>query len=285
MAAGRVIVVGYLSIDRIATASAQAETVPGGAALYCALGAHSAGALVSLVASAGADWPQAWTDALAARGIDVSGVLRRPGPTRRAVVHYTADWRRHSLHHGEVSWWERTDALVPPEPPRATAADTIVACPMRAARLRELLDRFGGARVVADTSEAFARHEPAALRALLSAISVFAPSREETCLLSPGADPGRALASLGTVVVEKRGADGLAVYRSSKTPPLLVTAPTVAMVEPTGAGDATVGALAAALARGEDVVTAARSAVLVGARCVTGPGPSALGFAWDQIPI
>lgn len=283
MPAGRVIVVGYLSIDRIATASAQAEAVPGGAALYAALGARAAGAAVSLVACAGADWPQAWTEALAARGIDVAAVVRRAGPTRRARLDYAADGLRRSAHHEEAAWWERTDALAPPDPPRADAADVIVAGPMRAARLRDVLDRASGARVVADTSEAFARREAEALRALFSALAVFAPSREETRLLAPGPEPARALAACGTVVVEKRGAEGLAVYRDADTPPVVVAAPAVVVIDPTGAGDATVGALAAGLARGEDVVAAARGAVAVGARCVTGPGPSALGLAWDPI--
>jgi ribokinase len=281
MPAGRVIVVGYLSIDRIATASAQVDAAPGGAALYAALGARLAGAAVSLLACAGADWPQAWTEALAARGIDVAAVVRRPGPTRRARLDYAGDGFRRSAHHDEASWWERTDALAPPDPPRADAADVIVAGPMRAARLRGVLDRASGARVVADTSEAFAWREAAALRALLSALAVFAPSREETRLLAPGPEPARALAACGAVVVEKCGAEGLVVHRDADTPPVVVAAPTVVVIDPTGAGDATVGALAAGLARGEDIVAAARSAVAVGARCVTAPGPSALGFAWN----
>jgi sugar/nucleoside kinase (ribokinase family) len=152
---------------------------------------------------------------------------------------------------------------------------------MRAARLRGVLDRASGARVVADTSEAFARREAAALRALLSALAVFAPSREETRLLAPGPEPARALAACGTVVIEKRGDEGLAVYRDADTPPVVVAAPTVVVSDPTGAGDVTVGALAAGLVRGEDILAAARGAVAVGARCVTGPGPSALGLAWD----
>jgi ribokinase len=283
MPTGRVIVVGYLSIDRIATASTRFDAVPGGAALYAALGARAVGAAVSLLARAGADWPPAWTEALAARGIDVAAVVRRAGPTRRARLDYAAEGLRRSGHHDEAAWWARTDALAPPDPPRADAADVIVAGPMRAARLRGVLDRAWGARVVADTSEAFARREAAALGALLSALAVFAPSREETRLLAPGPEPARALAACGTVVVEKRGAEGLAVYRDADTSPVVVAAPTVVVIDPTGAGDATVGALAAGLARGEDIVAAARGAVAVGARCVTGPGPSALGFAWDPI--
>lgn len=275
--------IGYLSIDRIATAAGQVEAAPGGAALYAALGARAAGAAVSLVACAGDDWPQNWTSALSAQGIDVAAMVRRAGPTRRARLDYASDGQRRSAHHDEAAWWECTDRLAPPDPPRTDAADVIVAGPMRAVRLRRLLDRAPGARVVADTSEAFARSEAAALCALLSALSVFMPSREETRLLAPGPEPARVLAACGAVVVEKRGAEGLAVYPDADAQPLVVAAPEVVVIDPTGAGDATVGAFAAGLARGESVLAAARGAVAVGARCVTGPGPSALGLAWGPV--
>jgi ribokinase len=46
----------------------------------------------------------------------------------------------------------------------------------------------------------------------------------------------------------------------------------------TGAGDATVGAIAVGLAAGRSLSQALRGAAAVGARCVSGHGPSALGF-------
>jgi ribokinase len=61
-----------------------------------------------------------------------------------------------------------------------------------------------------------------------------------------------------------------------------IAAPSATAVDATGAGDATVGALGAALAQGADVIEAARTAVTIGRSCVTGAGPEALGFAWRE---
>ncbi|MCU0984285.1 MAG: carbohydrate kinase family protein [Acetobacteraceae bacterium] len=272
------IVVGYLSMDRIVTETESYACVPGGAALYAALGARMAGAEVAMVAAAGEDWPEAWTAALSARGIDMGAVVRREGETRRARLVYTAGDARHSGHHAEAAWWERTAALAPP-PVQARRGDVVVAAPMPAARLARLIDEAGEARVVADTSEAFAQAEGEALRALLPRLAVFAPSTAEVAHLA-GGDTASLLALCATVV-EKRGREGVIVHRRGHAP-VPVAAPAAVTVDATGAGDATVGALGGALAEGAEVREAARQAVLVGALCVSGAGPEALGLAWRE---
>jgi sugar/nucleoside kinase (ribokinase family) len=278
MARGRVIVAGYLSMDRIVTETQTYARVPGGAALYAALGARVAGAEVAIVAAAGEDWPEAWTAALAARGIDVAAVERRGGETRRARLVYTAGEARHSAHHADAAWWERTSALAPPRV-EAGGDDVIVAAPMPAARLARLIDEVGEARVVADTSEAFAQAEGEAMRALLPRLCVFAPSVAEVAHLA-GGDASSLLALCGTVV-EKRGREGVIVHRRGHGP-VPIAAPAVVTIDATGAGDATVGALGAGLVQGANVVEAARRAVMVGRACVSGAGPEALGLAWRE---
>lgn len=278
MARGRVIVAGYLSMDRIVTETQGFDAVPGGAALYAALGARAADAEVTLAAAAGDDWPEAWTGALAAQGIDVSLLERRGGPTRRARLVYGPADSRHSAHHGDAAWWERTAALAPPR--IAAGPDHIVvAAPMPASRLARLIDEAGEARVVADTSEAFAEREGAALRALLPRLAVFAPSSAEVAHLAGG--DAASLQALCATVVEKRGAAGVIVHRRDAEA-VRIAAPAATVVDATGAGDATVGAFAAALAQGSDVIEAARLAVAIGRSCVTGAGPEALGFAWRE---
>jgi ribokinase len=135
----------------------------------------------------------------------VSLVERRDGPTRRARLVDGAADARHSAHHGEAAWWERTAARAPP---RITAHpdDVVVSAPMPAACLARLIEEAGQARVVADTSEAFAAREGAALRALLPHLYVFAPSSAEVAHLAGG--NAASLQSLCATVVEKRGAAG-----------------------------------------------------------------------------
>jgi sugar/nucleoside kinase (ribokinase family) len=278
MARGRVIVAGYLSMDRIVTDTERFSDVPGGAALYAALGARAAGAEVMLAAAAGEDWPEAWTQALAGRGIDVSQVQRRTGATRRARLVYGPADARHSVHHGQAAWWERTAALAPPRI-AASPDDVVVAAPMPASRLARLIEEAGEARVVADTSEAFARAEGEALLALLPRLAVFAPSAAEVALLAEG--DAASLVALCATIVEKRGGEGVVVHRRDADA-VRIAAPATTVVDATGAGDATVGALAASVARGRDVIEAARRAVAIGSLCVSGAGPEALGFAWRE---
>jgi ribokinase len=75
----------------------------------------------------------------------------------------------------------------------------------------------------------------------------------------------------GAVVVETRGAEG-AVIHLDDDPPILVPAPTVEVVDTTGAGDCFNGVFAAGVLEGLDVEDAARRAVMAAALSVTKPG-------------
>ncbi len=136
---------------------------------------------------------------------------------------------------------------------------------------------------VVDTSEVFASRDRDALLALAGRIDLLAPSREETRLLLPGLDDDGALTALARRcprVVQKRGADGLALLSAAHPTGLRVPAHPGPVVDPTGAGDAAVGALGAGLALGLDDAALLALASEVAARAVTGLGPTGLGLAW-----
>jgi sugar/nucleoside kinase (ribokinase family) len=277
-----IVAYGYLSIDTITVSGRQHEGVPGGAALYQALGARAAGARVALAAAVGDDYPDAWLAAFSDLGIDTRAVERRPGPTRRARIAHAADGGRHSRHFDEATWWERTAALAPvPLASRAAPDEPDLATlgPMPLAAARAIAARHPG-KVVLDLSEAFASSESEGWLALGPLLRCFAPSREETRLLMPGLADDEALDALaarGIDTVQKRGAEGLSAAGRDLGLTDIPAEPVV-VIDPTGAGDATVGALAARLAAGDDLLAAARTASRTGARAVTGIGPTALGF-------
>jgi sugar/nucleoside kinase (ribokinase family) len=276
----RLAVVGYLSIDTITTPAGRWSDVPGGAALYAALAAAALGAQVALFATAGADYPQRVLDAAAARGVDIGGVVRSAEPSRRADMRTAADGTRASVTFDAASWWAQTQALLPPLVPGGF--DWLVLNPMPAERAAAQLARAAAARVVLDTSEGFARREAAVLRALAAQAHVFAPSREETRLLLPELDDDAAalaLAAMGCAVVQKRGPDGAFVVPARGTAGRRVPAPPATVIDTTGAGDATVGALAAALARGDALDRAVDAALAVAARTIAAPGAAALGVS------
>ncbi len=278
-----VIVVGYLSIDTISTDGTTITDAPGGAALYAALGARAAGASVSVVASIGEDYPVQWLEMMTRLGLDVSHVRRRQGLTRRARLVNLADGGRVSAHHDEQSWWERTFALAPGSG-KYPDADWLVLAPMPPELAREVV-LSARCPVIADTSAAYAGKDTGLLMALVSQIACFAPSLEETRLLLPGLDDDaalRRLAASGPDVVQKRGANGLALCAARDGSISLVPPVPAKLLDPTGAGDATVGALAAGRAQGLSLHAAATMAAGIGARAVAGLGPSALGFDWQR---
>jgi sugar/nucleoside kinase (ribokinase family) len=141
--------------------------------------------------------------------------------------------------------------------------------------------RARGAHVVVDTSEAFAAGEAQRLLDLVRRVDLFAPSREETRQLLPGLDDDAALAALGTLcprVVQKRGAEGLALVSAAHPTGLRRPARAARVLDPTGAGDACVGALGAGIARGLDDPALLELGLEVAARAVSGLGPESLGL-------
>lgn len=271
-----VIVLGYLSIDSLSHGDGAAVRQPGGAAMYAALGARCAGAQTAIVASIGPDWPEGWTRALSDCGIKTHGVTRRADPTRRTQILHGPGVRQ-SPHFGREDWLAATLA----HQPDSSSADgrVLVATPMPVGALAGILDTAGDRSVVADTSEWVAGNQTAELIATLGRLTVFAPSCEETRLLCPGIDDDQAalaLAALGPCIIQKRGAQGLVVVQGTDLHRL--PAHPAQVVDPTGAGDAVVGAIAAGLARGLTPFAAAQAAMAVGAMAVSGLGPSGLGL-------
>jgi sugar/nucleoside kinase (ribokinase family) len=277
-------VVGYLSLDEIHVDGGGRRGVPGGAALYAALGALAGGVRVLLGAARGSDFPEAVLEALATMGVDPSAVARRDHPTRRAGLVYGRDGRRESGHYRQGEWHAATRALMPPLLPHEASPAVVVLTAMPAAALERQIAwaRARGAGVVVDTSEVFATGEGERLLELVRRVDLFAPSREETRCLLPGLDDDAALTALGgrcARVVQKRGADGLALVSIAHPSGLRRPALAASVVDPTGAGDACVGALGAGVARGLDDPALLALGLEVAARAVAGFGPEGLGLA------
>ena len=280
----QVLAAGYLSIDRIELPGSVHDNVPGGAALYAALGARFAGAGAKIAAAVGVDYPVTWTQALERLGIDTTWVTHGTGMTRRATLRHSQNGARVSAHHRDAAWWERTHALAPSIPADFEGISALALGPMPI----DVLDVFVAAAqgrvpvIVADTSAAFAAANSRAMLAVLPGLSVFAPSCEETRLLFAGQsddEAAQSLARCGVHVLQKRGADGaLAVLAGAQHSVKLAAWP-AKVSDPTGAGDATLGALAAHLAFGLPFLAAAQEALKAGAKTVAAIGPAGLGFS------
>ena len=276
-------VVGYLSLDDIVIDGVVHRGVPGGAALYAALGALAGGVRVLLGVARGSDFPDAALEALATMGVDLSAVVRVDHATRRARLVYGRDGQRESGHYRRSEWHAATRALMPPVLPDGVFPRVVVLTAMPPETLERQIEwaRVHGARVVVDTSEVFATAAPERILELVRRMDLFAPSREETRCLLPGLDDDAALAALADRcprVVQKRGDAGLALVSAAHPSGLRRPALATPLVDPTGAGDACVGALGAGVARGLDDPALLALGLGVAARAVAGFGPEGLGL-------
>jgi ribokinase len=280
--AGRVAIIGYLSIDTISGPAGCAVDVPGGAALYSALAAHIVGAAVTLFASIGEDYPIEALALINRIGIETGFIRRVADATRRSCIRYSASGTRVSSHYRDPRWWEATEYLVPPLPLALEFFDIVVVNPVPPPILHEALGRATHANItsIVDTSEPFAFAGRDSILAALAAMSIFAASREETRTLCPRIDDdsaARELASRGPIVVQKRGAQGVFLARGQNEVEPFPATP-VMPVDQTGAGDAFVGALAANLSERKPLQESIRAAQSVAARTVSAVGPGALGL-------
>jgi ribokinase len=260
-------------------------THPGGKGANQAVAAARLGARVALLARVGDDaHGRLLGESLRAAGVDEAGVLTGGAPTGVAlitvdpsgdnsiVVSPGANARltpRDVTAAGELFARARVVSLqleIPPETVAAAVEAAVAAAP--------------AARVVLNPSP------PAALpTAVLAACDplvvnehearfLLGPGRPDTGVPDAGGTPeewASALLALGPrSVVVTLGADGALIADAQGT--TRVPSPRVRAVDTTGAGDAFTGALAWRLGVGDDLATAVRFAVRVGAAAVTAAG-------------
>jgi len=239
--------VGTVALDTVETPTGSARDVPGGSALYFAAAAGLLGP-VAVVGVTGQDFPVEPLDRLAARGVDVSGIVRLPLPTFRWRARYDASGNREvlSVHRGGIT------REVPAVPPALRDPDLLFLGSTGPGVQRHVLEEAGApGRVVLDTMPHWITEGRHDLEALLARVDILLVNEEEVLLLGGGADEARAAAAVRTMgpgwVVVKRGARGACAY-GAEGPISVDAAPVERVVDPTGAGDAFAGGLVASLA-------------------------------------
>ncbi|MET9482532.1 PfkB family carbohydrate kinase [Streptomyces sp. NPDC006638] len=283
----QVVIVGNLTIDDVVLPDGRTSMAsPGGNAVYSAAGARLWQVPVGVVTRRGEDFPAAHLTRLGALGIDTAGVVPIPGPTVRSWVLYGEDGSREWVYRTPAER-SREVAVRPGDLPAGwLTADPapvvhIAAMPLpaSAALVDAVRAQAPGAVITLDTHEGWAHEPPADVLALAARVDVFVPSREELADLAGYDDPGRAVAGLRTQgvrdVVVKLGAAGALACRLGEDP-VLVPAHPVDAVDPTGAGDAFCGGLAAGLARGESLLAAVRRGCASASFAVTSFGSMTL---------
>ncbi|MEY3680995.1 MAG: ribokinase [Actinomycetota bacterium] len=270
-----VVVVGSANLDLVAAVehlAAPGETViasdyaehPGGKGLNQAVAARRSGARTAFLACLGRD---AAGDALH-RVITDEGiepfVVDVAVPTGRALISVDRDAENSIV---VVPGANQHLGIGVVDDHRSILTDTRVVL----AQLEVSTDAVEAAFAIARVAGAITILNPAPAAplspGLLSLCDIVVPNQTE---LAPLGGTSALLEAGVSTIVTTLGARGIRIVDGDGTidiPPYAVRA-----VDTTGAGDAACGALAAALARGDDVVTAARRAAAAGAIAATRPG-------------
>lgn len=255
--------------------------------LYAALGAALWGIRVGVASWRGDDYPGWALQALAARGIDLAGVLPLGGPSLRTWLLYEGS-RRQVIHRLE----RPSHAAVSPTADRLPAswlsAGAFHLAPMplelQAATLRAL--RKTSALLSVDPYELFRPATLDACRSGLAAADVLLLSEDELELPGVREDPRAVLPALveGNLrrVVFKRGTRGGLLFDARDRTVTEWAARAERVVDPTGAGDAFAGGLLAGWLRGEPAERALRRGVVSASFAIEDWGAAGLLEATPQ---
>jgi sugar/nucleoside kinase (ribokinase family) len=251
------LVLGNLLVDDVVYEDGRTRMAqPGGAVLYAALGAALWDVHVGVASWRGDDYPTWALDALAARGIDVSGVLPLGGPSLRTWLLYEGR-RRQIVHrldcpsHAEVS--PTADRL----PSGWLSARAFHLAPMPLDVQRGLLKALGGRETLlsVDPYELFRPDTLEGCLASLVGADVLFLSEDELELPGVREDVRGVLRTLcgGRLhrIVFKRGVLGGLLFDAQEDTFAEWTARTERLLDPTGAGDAFAGGVLAGWLRGD----------------------------------
>ncbi|MGI8746771.1 MAG: carbohydrate kinase family protein [Deinococcus sp.] len=273
------------------------QLTPGGVARNVAENLARLGTPVRLLGAVGQDaLGDSVLEASARAGVDVSLVLRRPGVTGSYLAVLDPAGELH-LGLAAMGLTEGLDLPLPSDWLKAVhgAGLLVLDANLPLPVLLALLDAARGAGVPTllepVSAPKAARWQPEALRGGLRGTFLITPDRAELAALSglPAGSEGevaRAAAVLHDWGVEKvlltLGADGCLLLRPS-SPPLHFPAYRVAVQDVTGAGDALLAGVVAALSRGYTLEEAARLGQACAALTVQSPFTVRPDLSWDAL--
>ncbi len=260
----KLIVVGSIGIDTVATPYDRAENILGGSASY-ACAAASLFSPTGMVGVVGEDFPTEHEDLYRHFAIDLSGLQKKPGETFR----WSGVYRDNMDERDTLSTELNVFADFNPEiPPTYREAPFLFLANIHPALQLLVLDQMQSSFVLLDTMDLWINTELELLTQVIRRVDLLAVNESEAKQLTgerflPVA--ARKLLDLGPdYVLIKKGEHGCMLFSNDRTI-LLPAYPLASVIDPTGAGDAFAGGMIGALASTDRVDTATlREAMVAG---------------------
>jgi sugar/nucleoside kinase (ribokinase family) len=277
---GRFLAVGNASIDDLVFADGSTRwAVPGGNAIYAALGMAVWGERPRVLAPRGPEYP---VGELGER-IDLGAGPMRERNLRNWGLYEEDGTRTFTFRSKTRNWIDFCPV------PADLAGDGFAGChlaPLPWSRQIEFAEALGAkeARLISvDPDDRYVAEIPQAeMLRLFRSIDILLPSRQDVDAMFPGKTPLdglkalRALAPELRLIVVKCGEDGAIAHRAGAADYLRVPSASDCLVEPTGAGDSFCGGALVGLARSGDPVDALLRGSVSASFAVAGLGPAAL---------
>ena len=262
-----VLVVGTVTLDTVETPSKRVEDVLGGSGVYAAVAASFFKNSVQLVGVIGADFPDAYTDFLQIRGIDLQGLKRIDnGKSFRWGGRYAKDFNVRDTLFTELNVVGDFHPVLP-EVYKQTPYLFLANNPP-ALQLSIIEASTDPELVVCDTMDFWINEEREALEALLTRVDILILNDSEARLFTGDSNLMRAAQAIlhygpKRVIVKKGEHGAISVTESSffSAPAY----PLTQVTDPTGAGDSFAGGMMGYIASVEDTSEETiRSAMIYG---------------------
>lgn len=260
-----IVVVGSIALDSVETPFGKVKEALGGSAVYFSVAA-SFFVLVGLVGVVGDDFPKEHIVLLESRGVDTSGLARKPGKTFRWVGRYDYDLNKAHTISTELNVFAEFE---PEIPDRLRKAPFLFLANIDPELQDKVLSQITSPRLTAlDTMNFWIEGKPNELEKVISKVDILLINDAEVRQLADEPNLVKAakkLLSLGpSRIVVKRGEYGAMMFSQEG----IFFAPAYPLerpVDPTGAGDSFAGGFLGCLARsGELSEDNLRQAVVMG---------------------
>lgn len=235
--------VGSIALDTTRTKEATATEVPGGSAVHFAL-ASSLLSKTSIVSCVGGDFPKAFLDKLAKRGVDVSNVgIEKKERTFRYHSTFSADFQDRSSDLTQLNVFEKFE-------PKLTAAQrkaeiAFIGTLTPSIQLSVIKQMESPKLVAMDTIEFFIKNDRAGVLEVLSKVDCAIFNESEARMLCKKTNLvscGKEVLSMGpSLCIIKKGEHGSILFAKDRLPHPFPGFPLEDIVDPTGAGDSFAG--------------------------------------------